>query len=162
LARRPQFAPGALARKSETRRRVEALLQGRRPVSPRYSRAGVAAAAAGIVMASSAALNFAPVAVAGTSLPDLRMPAPVAAAAMAYAPHPRPPAVIAPERPVLARVHRQSSEVEPVPVGDFKPAGQVEYLLILDSGDRPEAFGIFYSVTIFIEPPPPPAARKLA
>jgi beta-lactamase regulating signal transducer with metallopeptidase domain len=164
FARRAQLAPGALARKSETRQRVEALLENRRPASPRFSRVSVAGAAAGIVLASGAALQFAPVAVAGASLPALSMPAPVVAGAMAYAPHPRPPAA-APERRLVARrapVLGEIPEAQAVPVGNLQPAQQVQYLLILDSGDHSAGFRIFYSVTIFFEPPPPPAVHKLA
>lgn len=148
LARAPQLAPGAAARKPQISRRIESLLSRRRASSPRYSLvgalAGVSALAAGLLFG----MHAAPVAVAEPAIAALPLAvAPVEAPQMAYTPPPRPAPAVQPKavkRAVpqqlvaAARPARELMVVEIVYWEESRPGR---------SAPAREWFGVFWTLT---------------
>jgi hypothetical protein len=137
-ARSPQLAHGAAGRKWQITRRVEALLSGRRSLSPAFSRTWLLAGCGVLAAAVGLAGRLEPVAVAEPPLEALAAPiAGVPAVAMAYA---LPPA------PVPAHAE---SVPQGLPVASVRQRPAFRYVLIQEwtvaaPRDPAAAFCVFY------------------
>lgn len=144
FAPKPQLAHGVAGTKPQITRRVEALLDRQRSLSPAFSRLGLVAGAGALALAVSVAGRIAPVTVAERPLPSLAGPGAAAPAVrLAYA-VPRPP--VAEARRFFARPASRPA-VLPVVTERLRPG--VRYVLIQEwtlaaPRDAAAAFCVFY------------------